>query len=184
MQEKQYQVWVNENEKKFPEGQKTYLLMRKIILMFLVFISLVMCNRCGKKNIKVLTGYFVRSNNTSITVDIYESNYISATKITNEMSNCQDYAKAAYWDDKHYYMTGFYDTGPLKDTLCFKFLLDKNYNVLKGTDSLKEIAYTLYIPQISYRSNGRDNYIVREFVETMDGNAKTKRIGIKRLYYR
>ena len=28
MQEKQYQVWVNENEKKFPEGQKTYLLKK------------------------------------------------------------------------------------------------------------------------------------------------------------
>lgn len=158
--------------------------MKKIILIFLMFMSLVMCNSCGKKNIKILTGYFVSSSNTSITVEVYESNYISLTKITNEMSNCKDYAKKHYWDDKHCYMTGTIGTGKLEDTLCYMFLLDKNYNVLKGTDSLNEIAYSLYIPQISYSSNGKDNNYAKEFVETLDGKAKTKKIGIKKLNYR
>ena len=158
--------------------------MKKIILTGLFILTLVLCNGCGKKNIRILTGYFVSSGKSSITVDIYESDYISLTKITSEMSNCKDYAKAHYWDDKHCYMTGAIGTGKLEDTLCYKFLLDKNYNVLKGTDSLKEIAYSLYIPQISYTSNGKDNNYAKEFVETLDGEAKTKYIGIKKLNYR
>lgn len=157
--------------------------IKSFILIVLLNIVSVFLFACGGKNIKVLTGYYVDSDNTSITVDMYESNYISLREITGDMRTCKDFTKLFYWDDKHCYQTGDF-TGKIEDTLCYWFLLDKNYNVLKGTDSLKEIAYSLYVPQLSYTSKGEDDKYVKEFVETIDGKAKTKHKGKKKLNYR